>query len=65
MANTKQINIDVTTNQAAVMEFNNGMPVPPAKSLDIDSLSPADKQKVDDVIKIIEDNAQVPVPPQP
>jgi hypothetical protein len=58
MAKTQQINIDVTINQAAVLEFENGMPIPPAKTLDINTLSVDDKKKVNDAIKIIQDNAK-------
>jgi|694.fasta_scaffold06481_20 hypothetical protein len=57
MTLTQQINIDVTDNKAAVLEFNNGMPVPPAKNLDLNALSLADRQKVNEAITIIQNNA--------
>ena len=57
MALTQQINIDVTDSKAAVLEFNNGMPVPPAKNLDINTLSVGDRQKVNEAITIIQNNA--------
>ena len=57
MALTQQINIDVTDSKAAVLEFNNGMPVPPAKNLDLNTLSVGDRQKVNEAITIIQNNA--------
>ena len=57
MALTQQINIDVTDRKAAVLEFNNGMPVPPAKNLDLNTLSVGDRQKVNEAITIIQNNA--------
>lgn len=59
MAQTQQIAIDVTGGKAVVIELNNGMPVPPAKELNFSDLSVANKKKVDDAIKIIQDNAKV------
>ena len=57
MALTQQINIDVTDSKAAVLEFNNGMPVPPAKNLDLNTLSLGDSQKFNEAITIIQNNA--------
>ena len=57
MAITKQIAIDVTSQNATVYDLNNGVPVFPVKNLDLTTLSKSDKEKVDAAILIIQKNA--------
>ena len=58
MAQTKQIGIDTSNNKAVVITMNDGIPVPPAKELDINSLNANDKKTVEDAITIIQNNAK-------
>lgn len=58
MAITKQISIDVTSQNASVYDLNNGLPVLPVKNLDLTTLNPSDKAKVEEAILIIQTNAQ-------
>ncbi|MBK7362822.1 MAG: hypothetical protein IPJ01_11040 [Micavibrio sp.] len=57
MAITKQIAIDVTSQKASVYDLNNGLPVFPVKNLNLTTLNPTDKAKVDEAILIIQTHA--------
>jgi len=57
MAVTKQIAIDVTSQKASVYDLNNGIPVFPVKNLDLTTLNPSEKTKVEEAILIIQNRA--------
>ncbi len=57
MAVIKQVSIDVTSQEASVYDLNNGLPVLPVKKLDLNTLNPSDKAKVEEAILIIQTNA--------
>jgi len=59
MSITKQIAIDVTSQKASAFDLNNGLPVFPIKNLDLTTLSPTDKAKVDEAVLIIQNHATV------
>jgi hypothetical protein len=58
MAITKQISIDVTSQNASVYDLNNGIPVFPVKNLDLTTLNPLEKTKVEEAIAIIQNRAK-------
>lgn len=55
-----QIVVDTSTNQATVITINNGVPVFPTKSLDLNgnALTPAEKVKIQEVLTLIETKAK-------
>lgn len=55
---TTQIIVDATAGKATVATLKNGIPVPPAKTLEFSSLSEEDKLKVEEAISIIELHAK-------
>lgn len=57
MAITQQVAIQVTDQKASVFDLNNGLPVFPVKNLDLTTLNPQDKAKVDEAILIIQNHA--------
>lgn len=59
MAITKQLAIDVTNQKATAFDLNNGLPIFPVKNLDLTTLNPSDKAKVDEAILIIQTHATV------
>jgi hypothetical protein len=59
MAITKQISIDVTGQKATTYDLNNGIPVFPVKNLDLTTLNPLEKTKVEEAIAIIENRSKV------
>jgi len=57
MAITKQIAIQVTEQKASAFDLNNGLPVFPIKNLDLTTLNPTEKAKVEEAILIIQNRA--------
>lgn len=57
---TEQIIIDVTGGKVAVIQLNNGIPVPPTKNLSLtdNTLTEQEKAKVQAVITLINEKAK-------